>query len=129
MKPAVVNGAPEPTVQAIRLCREYDMQKLEEAQESDLFVCGMNPFDVDDLMHGMIVTRDGLECYYPMEFEYYKLKLFAPWFKSNLCAYCAGASGSDGLIDEDLTPFWKNVLLVCQEYRVGGVAPLARTRR
>jgi len=91
------------------------MQKPEEAhQESDLFGCDIQPFDVDYLMHGVIVTRDGLECYHPTEFEYYSLKIVAHWFNSNLCTYCAGASGSERLIDEDLTPLWKTVLLLCQ---------------
>jgi hypothetical protein len=71
MKPAAINRAPEPTTEAIRLCREYAIEKLEEAQESDLFGCGMQPFDADDFMYGVIVTRDGLECFHPMEFEYF----------------------------------------------------------
>ena len=130
MKPVAMNGALEPTVQAIRLCREYAIQKLEEVQESDIFVGGMQPFDVDDLMHGAIVTRNGLlECYHPMEFEYYNFNIVASWFNANLCAYCAGASGSDGLIDEDFTPLWKTVFPLCQECRAGEVASLAQTRR
>jgi len=71
MKPAAVNGASEPTTEAIRLCREYAIQKLEEAQESDLFVFRMQPFDADNFMHRVIVIRDELECYHPMEFEYF----------------------------------------------------------
>jgi hypothetical protein len=71
MKPVVVNGATEPTAHAIRMCREYAKQKLEEAQDNDLCMCGMQPLDDDDLMHGVIVTRQGLECHHPMEFEYY----------------------------------------------------------
>jgi len=106
------------------------MQKLEEAQESDLLVCGMQLFDADDLMHGVIVTRDGLESYHPMEFEYYNFRIVASCFNANLCAYCAGASGSEGLVDEDLTPLWKTVLpFLCHECRAGGPAPLARYRR
>ena len=34
-----MNGAPEPKAQAIRLCREYDMHKFEEAQEGYLLDC------------------------------------------------------------------------------------------
>ena len=62
MKPASINGEPEPTPQAIRLCREYAMEKLDEAQDNALFVCSMQPFDGDDLMDGVIVALDGLEC-------------------------------------------------------------------
>ena len=129
MKPASINGEPEPTSQAIRLCREYAMEKLAEAQVNALFVCGMQPFDGDDLMYGVIVTRDGLECHHAMEFEYYHVKIVASWFHANLCAYCAGSSGSDGVIDEDLTREWKSVLPVCPTCRADGALPLARTRR
>ena len=59
MKPYIVNGAIEPTAHAIRTCREYAMQKLEEAKDGDLYVCDMQPLNADDLMHGVIVTRQG----------------------------------------------------------------------
>jgi len=36
MKPALVDGEAEPTAQAIHLCREYAIQKFEEAQESEI---------------------------------------------------------------------------------------------
>jgi hypothetical protein len=68
-----------------------------------LLLCGMQPFNGDDLMNGDIVARDGLECHHAMEFKYYHVKIVASWFHANLCAYCAGSSGSDGFIDEDLT--------------------------
>jgi hypothetical protein len=47
------------------------MQKFEEAQNNDIYVCGMQPYDADALMYGVIVTRDGLECHHPVELEYY----------------------------------------------------------
>ena len=68
MKPHVIDGETEPTTKAIRLCRQYAMQKFEEAQVSDVYVCGMQPFDADDLMYGVIVAREGLECHHHMEF-------------------------------------------------------------
>jgi hypothetical protein len=39
MKPQVVIGDPEPNAEAIRLCREYAMEKFDEAQNSDYHVC------------------------------------------------------------------------------------------
>ena len=71
MKPRAMNGDAEPTTAAIRLCREYEIKKFEEAQCNDIYVCGIQPFDSDDLMYGVIVTRDGLECHHPVEFECY----------------------------------------------------------
>jgi hypothetical protein len=91
MKPLAI-GDEEPIPSAIKLYREYAMQKLEEAQDNDIYVCGMQLFDADDLMHGVIVTRDGLECHHPVEFEYYNNPKIDPALTSKMCAYCAGSS-------------------------------------
>jgi hypothetical protein len=42
-------------------------------------------------------------CHQPMEFDYYQAKVVAAWFHANLCAYCAGSSGTEGFVDERLT--------------------------
>ena len=47
------------------------MERLEEAQNNDVYVCGMLAFDVDHPMRGVIIAREGLESHHPMEFEYY----------------------------------------------------------
>ena len=52
MKPQGVIGDPEPNAEAIRLCREYAIENFDEAQNSDYYVCGMQPFDADDPMYG-----------------------------------------------------------------------------
>ena len=70
MKPNALDGAAEPTKQVILLCRACAMEQLEEAQNNDIYVCGMQAFDADRLMHGVIIAREGLECHHPMEFEY-----------------------------------------------------------
>ena len=77
MKPTAIATAKEATAHAIRLCRAFAMQKIEEAQDNEIFVCGMQPFDADDLMHGVIICRKGMECYHPMEFDYYGAKVVA----------------------------------------------------
>ncbi len=89
-KPLAI-GDEEPTPSAIKLCREYAIQKFEEAQDNDIYVCGMQPYDADDLMRGVIVTRDGLECHHPVEFEYYNNPKIATTLSSKICAYCAGS--------------------------------------
>ena len=48
----------------------------------------MQPFDADDLMHVVSITRKGLECHQPMEFDYHGAKVVPSWFNANLCAYC-----------------------------------------
>ena len=75
--------------QSIRLCRECDVQKLDEAQDSDLYVCAMQPSDADELMHGVIFTREGIECHHHTEFEYYNINFFASWHNAIFYAYCA----------------------------------------
>jgi hypothetical protein len=91
----------------------------------------MQPFDADDIMHGVIVTREGLlECHHPVEFEYYgNPKLTASWFDASLCAYCAGSSGAKGFIDDHVSIEWKSVLPVCEVSRVDSALPLARIKR
>jgi len=94
------------------------------------FLCNMQPFDVDDLMHGVIVTREGFECHHPVEFEYYSNpKPATSWFDASSCAYCAGSSGAKGFVDDNLSIEWKSVLPICQDCRAYGALPLARTKR
>ena len=89
----------------------------------------MQPFDADDPMHGVVITRNGLECHQPMEFNYYQAKVVAAWFNANLCAYWAGSSGTEGYVDECLTRERKSVLPVCPSCRADDALPIARTRR
>ncbi len=90
----------------------------------------MQLFDADDRMHGVIVTREALECHHPVEFEYYNNpKATASWFDKALCAYCANSSGAKGFVDEHLTIQWKSVLPICQDCRAHGAIPLARAKR
>jgi len=130
MKPHAVQGEAEPTVHAIRLCRKYVIHKFQEAQENEIYVCGMHSFDADDPMHGVIINRNGLECHQPMEFDYYQAKVVATWSNANLCAdYCAGSSGAKEYVDERLTQEWRSVLPVCPSCRADGALPFAQTKR
>ena len=90
MKPVASNGDPEPSAQAIRLCREYAMEKFDEFQNSDYYVCGMQPFDADDPMYGVIIAHEGLECHHHVEFEYYNNpKILTSSFNAkNVCPLC-----------------------------------------
>jgi hypothetical protein len=95
---------------AICLCRKYAMEKIDEAQNNDYYVCGMHPFDADDPMYGVILARAGLACHHHVEFEYYNNpKILTSSFMAKLCAYCAGA---DGFVDEELNVVWKSGLPV-----------------
>ncbi len=81
-------------------------------------------------MYGVTVTREGLECHNAVEFEYYNNpKLAVSWFRADLCAYCAGSSGANGFVDDELTIDWKSVLHVCRQCRAKGALPLARIKR
>ncbi len=65
------------------------MQKFEEAQNNDIYLCGMQPYDADGLMYGVIVTRDGLECHHPVEFEYYNNpKTLYGYHRKVVCIMC-----------------------------------------
>ena len=85
----------EPTNEAIQSCHAYAIEQFDSAETNTIFVCGMQPFDADDLMHGVIVTREGLECHHPVEFEYYNNpKATSTWFDGALyicmCLLCGG---------------------------------------
>ena len=60
MKPYPAKGALDPTNEATQLCHACVVEQFESAETNAIFLCGMRPFDADDLMHGGIVTREGL---------------------------------------------------------------------
>jgi hypothetical protein len=66
-------------------------------------------FDNYHSMHGAFFAQEGLKCHHPMVFEYYNstIKNRVPTLNANLCAYCAGSSGGDGVVDELLCVEWK----------------------
>jgi hypothetical protein len=70
MKPAPIARI-EPIYEGIKACREYAMQLLEAASEKPLYICGMRPLEPDKPVRKLIISRDGLECHDPVEFEYY----------------------------------------------------------
>jgi hypothetical protein len=61
-----------------------------------------------------------MDCYHPMDFDYYGAKVAAPWFNPKLCAYCAGNNDVDGSIDENQTLEWISVLPICTTCRANG---------
>jgi hypothetical protein len=129
MKPASIDGR-EPSNDEIKACREYAAQQMEAAIENPLYICGMQPLEPDNLMHTIIIARDGLECHDHVEFDYYTHPYQnAEWFKAAMCAYCASSSGLDGFVDAPLREQWKSLLPVCQDCRDAGALPLARTRK
>ncbi len=108
------------------------MEQLEEAQNNDVYDCGMQAFDVDHPIHGVIIAREGLECHHPMKFiEYYNttIKIRESAFNASLYAYCAGSSGAKGIVDETLRVKWKSVLPLCTSRTAASAIPLTRTRR
>jgi hypothetical protein len=81
-------------------------------------------------MHELIISRDGLECPDPIEFEYHIHPYHnAEWFKATMCVFCAGSSRHEGIVDEHLRVEWKSLLPVCQTCRGKGALPLTRTRK
>jgi hypothetical protein len=76
---------------------------LEVTIENSLNISGMQPLESENPMHTLIFARDGLKCHDQVEFEYYiHPYLNAQWVKATMCAYCAGAYGHEGFVDEHL---------------------------
>ena len=112
--------------------RAYDIEQFESAETNAIFVCGMQPFDADYLMHGVIITREALECHHPVKSEYLsnpKAGVMASRFDGELCAYCTGSSDAKGFVDDYLSIEWKSVLPIWQDCRADDALPLARTKR
>ena len=112
----------------MELCRAHAIEQLSVAQENEHFLCGMQPFDSDHPLHGVIIARDSLECHDPVEFDYYNSNKHQeqPWYEPNLCAYCANTSGDEGILDKNLLKEWKSVLPLCEACHASGALPLVR---
>ena len=74
MNLAAEEGASAPSTTAVAEFRAYALQKLEVAEQSELYTCDMQPFDADHAFYCVLVTREGLLCYDPMEVENYTHK-------------------------------------------------------
>jgi hypothetical protein len=88
-KPTSIDGR-EPSNEEIKACREYATHQMEAAIENPLYICGVQPLELANLMHTIIIARDGFKCHDHGEFEYY-IHPFqnANWLKADMCAYCA----------------------------------------
>jgi len=130
MDPTAEEGASAPSATVIAECRAYALQQLEVAEQSELYTCGMEPFDADHPFYGVLVTREGLVCSGPMEVEYYThKKQKAPWYHPELCVYCAAGVNSKGYVDDELSVEWKSVLPVCKSCRDEGALLLVRSKK
>ena len=99
-------------IQLEDMCRDYVKEQFAEAMANNQFLCGMQPFDSDHPLYGVIVARDTLESHDPVETEYY-FKNNARWFEQNLCGYCANTMGHNGVVDEKLQLQWRTFLPLC----------------
>jgi len=93
------------------------------------FLCGMQPFDDDHPLHGVLVTRSNITCGSPVEFEYYSTQTKrATWFDATTCAWCAGVHG-EGTISQILQDLWHTVLPLCEYCKSQVAKPLVRAQR
>eukprot|EP00873_Tetraselmis_striata_P025311 jgi/Tetstr1/445575/TSEL_033347.t1 len=90
MEPAatMVDGKKvQPSVTEKAECKQYALQNFHAAAEHNSFLCGMQPFDDDHPLHGVLVTRSNITCGSPVEFEYYSTQTErATWFDATTCA-------------------------------------------
>ena len=113
-----------------KACRKYALDQLDVASHRDLYMCGMQPFDPDHPMYGVIVTRDGITCSATVEPEFYNNpRASEPWRDPALCAYCAGIHGVEGVVDETLLVQYKTVLPLCEVCQAEGALSIVRTKR
>lgn len=55
----------DPTPAERTACKELGKQKSEAAKSNELYICGMQPLDQDDLFYDVVVARESLQCYDP----------------------------------------------------------------
>mmetsp|Transcript_34456 Transcript_34456/g.88127 ORF Transcript_34456/g.88127 Transcript_34456/m.88127 type:complete len:256 (+) Transcript_34456:1853-2620(+) len=132
MEPAatMVDGKKvQPSVTEKAECKQYAMQNFHAAAEHNSFLCGMQPFDDDHPLHGVLVTRSNITCGSPVEFEYYSTQTKrATWFDATTCAWCAGVHG-EGTISQILQDLWHTVLPLCEYCKSQVAKPLVRAQR
>ena len=92
---------------------------------------GMQPFDPDHPMHGVIVTRDNITCSTTMERDFYNNpRGLESWRDPTLCAHFAGIHGIEGIVDETLFVQYKTVLPLCEVCQAeGALSSIVRTKR
>ena len=92
----------------------------------------MQPFEPDHPLYGVVVCRESLTCYTPVEFDYYycQPRKNAPWFSDLLCAHCAGSAGGEpGTINSDLQNEYHTVLPICSTCLKSGAPHIVRQQR
>eukprot|EP00873_Tetraselmis_striata_P001254 jgi/Tetstr1/421518/TSEL_012465.t1 len=96
MEPAatVVDGKKvQPSVTEKAECKQYALQNFHAAAEHNSFLSGMQPFDDNHPLHGVLVTRSNITCGSLVEFEYYSTQTKrATWFDANTCAWAQRAT-------------------------------------
>ena len=102
-------------------------QALEDAVESELFMCGMQPVSEDSPCHGIYQCDPNISCITPVETDYYVTK--RTLMASNgfirdihLCALCANTTHDTGggKIDPIMLTMYSVVLPICDTCKSDG---------
>ncbi len=102
-------------------------QALEDAVESELFICGMQPVSEDSPCHGIFQCDPDLVCTTPVETDFYTSKralMAAEGYirNINLCAVCANTTldAGGGKIDPVMLTMYCVVLPICDTCKSNG---------
>jgi hypothetical protein len=102
-------------------------QALEDAVESELFMCGMQPVSEESLCHGIYQCYPNMSCITPVETGYYVIKrtlMAADGFirDFHLCALCANTTHDAGgrKIDPLMLTMYSVVLPICDACKSDG---------
>ena len=115
-------------------CRYIAEQALEDAVDSDIYMCGMQPINEGSPCHDIFQCDPFISCVAPVEADYYATKRSLMATKDyirdmNLCALCAGMSEDieGGKVDPLLKSVYATVLPICDTCKSrGGKALVGR---
>ena len=78
---------PPVTKEEIKSYRAVAKDRLSDAIESTIFVCGMAPLDPDDPMYDIFQCDPSLECNTHIEADFYTARIWPE--RIELCCHCA----------------------------------------
>ena len=93
-------------------CRYIAEQPLDDAVDSDIYMCGMQPINLESPCHDILQCDPFISCCAPVEADYYAPKRSLMATKdyirdTNICAICAGMS--DDTEGRKVDPLLKSV--------------------
>jgi hypothetical protein len=97
---SLANIIPSMTKEEIQAYRVVAKNRLHDATESPIFICGMAALDYDDPFYNMFLRDPSLDCDTHIEVDFYTSRIMPG--RIELCCHCAGEFDSPIELNSDL---------------------------